>query len=194
MRVIAGSARGTRLQCPKGRSVRPTSDRVRESLFNILADSAVEAAVVDLFAGAGTLGIEALSRGGRLCAFVEKDRNCARLLEANLAHTRLSHLAEVVRGDVFRCLSRLEKAEQQFDLVLCDPPYTLTNSREGHDRLLTLFDRLAADNLVRTDALLVIEHDARTVFADATAHWRLADRRGYGHTALSFFELIPPSD
>ena len=194
MRVIAGSARGATLQCPKGRAVRPTSDRVRESLFSILAERVAGNTTADLFAGAGTLGIEALSRGAAHVVFVEKDRQCARLIETNLAHTRLTHLADVVRCDVFRCLARLRRSGRTFGLVLCDPPYTLTGNPEGLDRLEKCLAALADEGLVAADALLVLEHAARSRLPEAMGGWRMADGRRYGDTALSFFQLAASRD
>jgi 16S rRNA (guanine966-N2)-methyltransferase len=121
MRVVAGTARGRRLQAPPGTDTRPTSDRARQAIFNALhsLDALVDARVADLFAGSGALGIEALSRGASSCTFVEHDREAIAVIEANLAHCGLAG-GTVVRADVMRWL---EGTHEQLDLVLADPPY-----------------------------------------------------------------------
>lgn len=122
MRVIAGSARSIRLAFPRGAEVRPTSDMVREALFASLGDRAIDAHFADLYAGSGSVGIEALSRGAASCTFVERDARCLEALRANLTNTRLADRAQVVRGDCRRVLSGLW-TEQPWDIVFLDPPY-----------------------------------------------------------------------
>src|SRR5689334_4958151 len=132
MRVIAGSARGRRLQAPSGDGTRPTSDRVREATFNALGslDALVGATVLDLFAGSGALGIEALSRGAARATFVERDRTARTVLEANLAACGFADRAEVVASDADRLLATA--GERRWDLALLDPPYAY----EGWPELL----------------------------------------------------------
>src|SRR5690606_30081935 len=117
MRVIGGRCRGMRLQSVPGTTTRPTADRGKESRFNILAPWLADARVLDLFAGTGALGIEALSRGAREAVFVERDPKALRVLRANLRHTKLEELAEVRAGDVARELIRLGRQGRSFDLV-----------------------------------------------------------------------------
>ena len=129
MRVIAGTARGTRL-APVPRGVRPTSDRVRESVFNALGQF-FEGDVLDLYAGTGSLGIEALSRGCDRAAFVEKDRRALATIRENLRRTRLQDRAEVVAGDVGRVLDRMLTDGRQFNLIFADPPYRIAATEVG---------------------------------------------------------------
>ena len=129
MRVIAGTARGTRL-APVPRGVRPTSDRVRESVFNALGQF-FEGDVLDLYAGTGSLGIEALSRGCDRAAFVEKDRRALASIRENLRRTRLQDRAEVVAGDVGRVLDRMLTDGRQFNLIFADPPYRIAATEVG---------------------------------------------------------------
>ena len=127
MRVIGGSSRGRRLAAPVADAVRPTSDRVRESIFNILGSMVDlhDMKVVDLFSGTGALGIEALSRGAGSVTFVERDPDAAKSIKANLTSTGLDGPgAFVVKRDVLDYLRALPRAEATFDLVLCDPPYS----------------------------------------------------------------------
>jgi pantetheine-phosphate adenylyltransferase/16S rRNA (guanine(966)-N(2))-methyltransferase RsmD len=129
VRVIAGTARGTRL-APVPRGVRPTSDRVRESVFNALGQF-FEGDVLDLYAGTGSLGIEALSRGCDRAAFVEKDRRALATIRENLQRTKLQDRAEVVAGDVGRVLDRMLTDGRQFNLIFADPPYRIAATEVG---------------------------------------------------------------
>ncbi len=123
MRVIAGTAKGHRLTAPEGRRVRPTTDRVKEALFSSLQTRLPGARVLDLFAGSGALGIEALSRGAASATFVERDRRALQALRQNLDHTDTSPRARVEAADVMVVLQRL--AGDRFDIVLLDPPYDI---------------------------------------------------------------------
>lgn len=170
MRVIAGTARGRRLQAPEGRDTRPTADRVREATFNALhsLDALEGAVVVDLFAGSGSLGIEALSRGAAEVTFVDADPRAVRVIEGNLATTGLGERATVTRADVGRYLERARGEGRGWDLALLDPPYAF----DGWDELLTgLPARLA-----------VVESD-RAV--DAPAGWGVIRQRRYGGTLVT---------
>jgi len=124
MRVIAGSARGTRL-APVPKGVRPTADRVRESLFNSLGQFFDGGRVLDLYAGTGALGIEALSRGTDLAVFVERDRKARTVILENLRKTRLEDRAEIIGGEVEKVLGTLEERGEAFDLIFADPPYRI---------------------------------------------------------------------
>ena len=126
MRIIAGSARGTRL-APVPQSVRPTSDRVRESLFNALGQF-FSGEVLDLYAGTGALGMEALSRGAGHAVFVEKDRRALAAIRENLRRTRLADRGEVLAGDVGRVLDRMLTDRRQFSLIFADPPYRIATA------------------------------------------------------------------
>ena len=119
MRIIAGDYKGRRLQSPQDYSIRPTTDKVKEALFSILTEKIWGSRVLDLFAGSGQLGIEALSRGARSCTFVENNRGAKQVVERNLAHCRLEEQANVVFSDAVSFLNR----SGTYDLVLLDPPY-----------------------------------------------------------------------
>lgn len=179
MRVIAGSRKGHKLLAPRGRATRPTSDRVRENVFNLVGP--VEGArVLDLFAGSGALGIEALSRGAASAVFVEQAPEAVRTIERNLDRLRLAG-ARVVRGDVLRAIAQEVAAGAEYDLVLVDPPYSV---------LTEIQPRLARHlpPLVAAGGLLVVEADAR-----ATLELPLPERtsRRYGQTRVTVFEAAP---
>lgn len=165
MRVVGGSARGRRLTAPPGLNVRPTSDRVREAVFNMLLslDAVRDAAVVDLFAGTGAMGIEALSRGAASAVFVDDDPVAVRTIRANLDSVKLP--GTVVQADVLRWLERSQTA---FDLAVCDPPYAF-------DDWPTLFDRLRA-------AVVVAESDREV---HPGAGWEVLKTRRYGGTVVT---------
>ena len=150
MRIIAGSRKGHRIDAPKGRSTRPTSDRVRENVFNIVAPWVEDAVVLDLFAGSGALGIEALSRGADRAVFVESDAAACRVIERNLDRLRLTG-AEVACRDAGRFLAAESRT---FDIVFCDPPYEEYDALEP--ALARYLPRLLAD-----DGLAVLETDSR---------------------------------
>ena len=171
MRIIAGSHRGRRIAAPKGLATRPTSDRVRESAFNLIGP-VDDADVIDLYAGSGALGLEALSRGAARVTFVESDREACRVINANL--DSLGFRGVVLCQDVARALAQ-ERGD--YDLVLCDPPY---------DYDLTRVARLFA-KLVRPDGLLVLESTGRE---DAPELAGLAVRtsRRYGSARLTLYE------
>ena len=145
MRVIAGSAKGRRLSSPRGLATRPMTSRAREALFSSLGDAIVGARVLDLFAGSGALGIEALSRGAAAATFVERGRPALRSLHANLAATGFT--GEVIAADVTAVISRLGGP---FDLVFLDPPFTM-----GPDAVAALLDDLVP---VTAQAASVVLH------------------------------------
>ena len=176
-RVIAGEFGGRRLQAPPGDATRPTSDRVREALFSILGDLVDGARVLDLFAGSGALGIEALSRGAAEATFVETDAKAQRALRANLA--ALGIRAEVRRGDALAFLRAASPAERQYDLVLLDPPYRLS-PRLGPELSEALPPLLAPG------ALVVSESARRSPLA---LDLPLDDERRYGDTLIRIHAL-----
>jgi 16S rRNA (guanine966-N2)-methyltransferase len=149
VRVVAGEFRGRRLAAPRGARTRPTADRVREAVFSMLGDVS-GARVLDLYAGSGALGIEALSRGAASAVFVERDARAAAVIERNLASLGLEQ--EVLRLDAVRFLTR---AAGTFDLVFCDPPYDSASRLAG-----PLSERLPA--LTSEDARIVTESDKRS--------------------------------
>jgi 16S rRNA (guanine966-N2)-methyltransferase len=172
MRVVAGTARGRRLVTPKGRDVRPTSDRVREAVFNALGSlDAVEGArVLDLFAGSGALGIEALSRGAGHATFVERDDRAVAAIYSNLVATDLSDRASVVLNDALRWVSR-RPGPGRFHLALADPPYSFSE----WDDLLAALAALPVD-------MLVIESD-RAI--DPGANWQVVREKPYSGTVVT---------
>ncbi|WP_173443933.1 16S rRNA (guanine(966)-N(2))-methyltransferase RsmD [Selenomonas ruminantium] len=182
MRIITGSARGCRLKTPKGAEVtRPTADRVKESLFNILGQMVAGRKVLDIFAGTGNLGLEALSRGAESAVFV--DKATAKLIAENLQLTRLQEKGIVRSGDVFAELSRQAAGKAEFSLIFCDPPY----HKGLWQQALRQID--ASDGLMAENGILVVEHGAEENDIPELSRLQLVHNRRYGHTTqLSFFQ------
>ena len=188
MRVVSGSVGGRRLECPPGRDVRPVMDRVKVALFNILGPDVQGARVLDLYAGSGSLGIEALSRGAASACFVERDPGHAAFAARNLETLGLDSGRVLVAG-VREALVRLEREGLAFDLVLSDPPFARDASALPPD----VFEDLAALTCSAAWApggLLVLEHRrGRPAFPQGLAARR--DARDYGGSTLSFLERPP---
>jgi 16S rRNA (guanine966-N2)-methyltransferase len=187
MRVIAGALGGRRLRAPAGRVTRPTSDRVREAVFAMLDD--VEGArVLDLFAGTGALGIEALSRGAMLAVFVERDARVVRVLKANLAALGIAaETADVRRGDALEALRSAKTAKETYDLVFIDPPYGRARpapSASGQPIGERWGPQLSAilPALLNPGARVVVESDRR---APLELNVPLERRRRYGDTSIT---------
>ena len=175
MRIVAGSRRGHRIAAPKGVVTRPTSDRVREAVFSLVGP-VDGAAALDLFAGTGAMGLEALSRGAASCVFVEHDREAARVIQANVEKLRLSG-AVVVNRDFAAALRDERARRRRFDLVLVDPPY---GEWEGHEtRLAELLADVLAD-----DALVVVETADRV---EPVLPLDLVTTRRYGSARVTVF-------
>ncbi|MGO0123361.1 16S rRNA (guanine(966)-N(2))-methyltransferase RsmD [Desulfothermobacter acidiphilus] len=182
MRITGGSAKRCRLASPKGKKTRPTSERVKGALFNILAPYLSGAHFLDLFAGTGGIGIEALSRGAERAVLVEKDPQALRLLRENLQRSGLSERAEVRGGDVLRLLPRIARGEQRFDIIFLDPPY----ARGYEAKVLRL---LVQEGLVQRNGWVIVESSARELPPDRVEQLVLRRRERYGDTALSFYTL-----
>jgi 16S rRNA (guanine966-N2)-methyltransferase len=180
MRVIAGKLRGRTLLAVRGLKVRPSSDRVKESLFNILAPRIVDVRFLDLFAGTGSIGIEALSRGVTEVVFVEQDRDAIRCLQRNLEICRLEQGFEVIRQPVTRALREMDAEGRVYDLVFLDPPYQA-------DLYSSAMELLGAGNLVAADGWVIAEHDRRLELADQYGKLRGFRTQFIGDTALSFY-------
>lgn len=157
MRVIAGTARSLKLITVDSMDTRPTTDRIKETLFNILSRDIPGCSFLDLFSGSGAIGIEALSRGAAEAVFVENARKALDCIKKNLDFTRLSDRAYVVSSDVLSALGTLERQEKTFDIIFMDPPY---------GRLLekSVLERLCGSPLVGEDTVIIVESDLDTEF------------------------------
>lgn len=180
MRIVAGIARGRRLRAPKGRLVRPTADRVKEAVFSILEsrEGCAGQRVLDLFAGAGTLGIEALSRGAAEVVFVDPARSATDAIRSNLAATGLD--GEVLAMPAERAIKQLAVAGRRFDRVFIDPPY-------GEGWIARTLAALDAARLVNDDGLVVVEHGKGEEAAPAVGLLVQELARRYGDTHVAVY-------
>ena len=181
MRVIAGEARGFLLKSARGRSVRPTADRVREALFSILADRVEGSRFLDLYAGTGAVGIEALSRGASEAMFVERSRAALRAIHSNLRRCGFENRARVIASPVLQALGRGE-LEGHYGVIYVDPPYESTEAP-----LVLVLLGGEQENRV-SGGLVVLEHRRAACPPDGAGRLRLARTALYGDTALSFYQ------
>lgn len=159
MRVIAGSARSLRLKTLEGMDTRPTTDRIKETLFNIIGPSVYDAVFLDLFAGSGGIGIEALSRGAKEAVFVEHNPKAMACIRDNLKFTHLESKAVTMTSDVFRALYQLE-GDKTFDLIFMDPPYNCGWEKK-------VLEYLSESELVYDDTVIIVEASRETDFSYA---------------------------
>lgn len=178
MRIIAGSAKRREIKVPKA-VVRPTTDRTREALFSILHHHVPDAKVLDLFAGAGSLGMEALSRGATSCDFVDLDRACTRVIEGNLKTLNLKG-GSVLNADVLSCIQR---SKSTYDLIFADPPYYKNPGERDFASEILAEENLA--NILADDGLLIVEIDSRHR-PNVPASWEVVDQRSYGSCSVIF--------
>ena len=179
MRVISGKLRGKRLFSPKGLNLRPTSDRVKEAIFNILQDQFQGQNVLDLFAGTGALGIECLSRGARRAVFVEESPRSLSALRRNIEECRLKEQAEVLGRKVLPALKILEARGEAFGIIFLDPPYDKGEARR-------VLEALSRSSILTPGTLVVAEHSL-TEEIDPIPFLQRIDLRKYGRTRISFF-------
>ena len=186
MRIISGSARGRKLLAPGqrfGDSVRPTSDRAREAIFSILATDVVGAQVLDLFAGTGAMGLEALSRGADLAFFVDGQRSVVELIERNVALCGFAERAVVLQKDLARGLAFLSAQQPTggFDLVFLDPPY-------GGKLARGVLESLAAGNFLAAKSIVVLEDAAEAEYPENMGPIACFDRRRYGEAGFWLYQ------
>jgi 16S rRNA (guanine966-N2)-methyltransferase len=180
VRVISGQAKGRPLKAVPGNATRPTTDKVKEALFSIIGPYFDGDKVLDLFAGTGGLGIEALSRGAGSAVFVDASPRSVEVVRRNLDVTKLADKAEVYRNDARKAIKVLERKGQPFELVFLDPPYAIVDC----DAILA---ELADRGLVSDDAVAVVEHASSVSYPDEFSGFRRFRHAVYGETALSVY-------
>ncbi|MBF0209906.1 MAG: 16S rRNA (guanine(966)-N(2))-methyltransferase RsmD [Desulfamplus sp.] len=188
MRIISGTCRGRKLATLKGMSIRPTSDRVRESIFNIIGQKINGVYVLDLFAGTGAFGIESLSRGAKMALFVDIAKTSCSVIRQNIDLCRFSDKSAVLQADALKfslpeklLLKQFKGATKKFDLIFVDPPYEM-----GFVEKVLTSQELS--NLVSQDSLLILEHSIKEKIPDNLQMVDIYDQRQYGKTLISFFK------
>ena len=175
MRVIAGAAKGHNLQTIEGLATRPTTDRIKETLFNIIAFDLPEASFLDLFSGSGAIGIEALSRGA---VFVENAAECQKVIQANLVHTKLQGRARLLQTDVLSALDRLAAEGKKFDIIFMDPPYEA-------GLYTSVLERIAENGLLKAEGYLIAEGSSQIAFTIPKG-MKILREKVYKTTTLTF--------
>lgn len=180
MRISGGEFGGRTLRTPKGESTRPTSGMVRESLFNILAPRIADARFLDLFAGCGSVGLEALSRGAAFAEFVEKGRPALDCLRGNIATLGVTEQTSVLPVPVERALDQLARSGERFDIVFLDPPFADVQA------YVQVFERVSG--ILSEEGIVVAQHDARVTLPDTIGEITRYRLRPIGDNALSFYQ------
>ncbi len=179
LRIIGGHLKGKRLHPVPGRMIRPTGNRQRESIFNILSDGVVGAVVLDLFAGTGVLGIEALSRGAGYAVFLDRFKGAVSIIERNLRSCKLEEKAKIIRWNIRHGLSCLKAASLEFNLVFMDPPYNRGDIRPA-------LANLHKTGRLKAGSTIVIEHSAGEPIHTVDKIFLPTDQRRYGKTLVTF--------
>ena len=183
LRIIGGTLKGKKLYSVRDTSIRPTADKLRESIFNILSQRVVNAVVIDLFAGTGALGIEALSRGAESALFVDNAKKALSVLRKNIDSCKLDQKANIIKWNIRQNLNCIKSKKQHFDLIFLDPPY-------DQDLIKPTLFNLDKCQSLKNGACIVVEHSLfETIPTDLSA-FDLLDQRKYGKTLVSFLNYV----
>lgn len=183
LRIIAGKLRGRKLQSIRGSKTRPTAARLREAIFNILAFQIHESKVLDLFAGTGAFGIEALSRGAESVVFIDVDYDSISVLQENIQSLALENLTKIIRWDLTRSLNCLGSLRSAFNLIFMDPPY-------NKNLIGPALSHLHSSQCMESGARIVIEHSHREPLLKVQLPFEISDQRRYGKTLVSFLNYV----
>jgi 16S rRNA (guanine966-N2)-methyltransferase len=179
LRIIGGELKGRKLVTVPGMQTRPTADRVRESIFNILRDRVRDALVLDLFAGTGAMGIEALSRGAESVLFADNDKTALTALEKNIKVCSLESRAKIIKWNILKNLNIISSFPQAFNLVFIDPPY-------NKNAIQPTLSNLDKSQCIENGACVAIEHSPQEPISEKGQRFKISDQRRYGKTLVSF--------
>ncbi|NLX63812.1 MAG: 16S rRNA (guanine(966)-N(2))-methyltransferase RsmD [Clostridiaceae bacterium] len=180
LRVIGGTARGVPLKSPDPKNTRPTMDRTKESLFNILMPYISDARVLDLFSGSGSLGIESLSRGAKEAVFVDNSKHCRNIIIENLKKTKLEDHSTVIVLDVFKAIKLLSKRNAKFDIIFMDPPYNM-------NFVAKTIQNIVEFDIIAEEGIIACEHHVNEQPPDSVGCLRKVRTKDYGETIYSFY-------
>lgn len=180
MRVITGTARGHSLKSPKGLNTRPTSDKVKESIFNILGYIDEEDVILDLFSGSGGIGIEFLSRGAKTSYFIDSDSNSIKTIKENLKNTKFLEKTFVYKNDVDRAIKILGNKNMEFDYIFMDPPY-------NKEYVVSTLENISKEKLLKKEGKVIVEHETKLELPNECFGIVKVDIRKYGDTSVSFY-------
>ena len=191
MRIISGKAKGVQLSALNSKRTRPILDRAKESMFSILGNSVLDSVVLDLFAGTGSLGIEALSRGANRCLFVENSTNAIKVIKKNLRNANLLKRTVVLKINVFRLLDFIKNKDIKFDLILVAPPYKLLDIDCGErKRIFSLLEAFVSRQIINEKGIIVLQHHKKQkVIQECFKQLNVIDERQYSNTQLTFLKV-----
>ncbi|MCK9443532.1 MAG: 16S rRNA (guanine(966)-N(2))-methyltransferase RsmD [Tissierellaceae bacterium] len=181
MRVVSGTRKGHKLKVSKGLDVRPTEDRIKESLFNILGTINSDSMVLDAFGGSGSIGIEFLSRGAKHCVFIDNNKKSIEIIKENLNHTRFLEKSTVYHGDVFRLLGFLRKKNFLFDYIYIDPPF-------GEGLTHKMLHYINKEDILKEQGRVIVEHESKLILEDSLLNFSTVDKREYGSKTITFYK------
>lgn len=180
MRIITGTAKGRIIKSPEGQITRPTSDRVKESLFNIISKKIYGAKVLDLFSGTGNLGLEALSRGAEICSFVECNNNTYKILSSNIEELGFVSKSELYKGDAFDVLEILSRNNKKYDIIFLDPPYSKGLVERSIQKIYELM-------VLQQNGIIISECDQNDVIPENIKDIKAYRIEKYGRTKIYFW-------
>jgi 16S rRNA (guanine(966)-N(2))-methyltransferase RsmD len=182
LRVISGEFKGRKLEKLEGMEIRPTSDRVKESLFNMLGVKLYDCAFLDLFAGTGGIGIEAYSRGAEQVVFIDESAKSIKVLKTNLEKLKILDAVEVYNTDYINAISKLAMNHRKFDIIFIDPPYLKGYAQNA-------LETISAHKVLHEEGFVIVEHDMQDKMPENIGELNLTRQKKYGKTMLSFFSL-----
>jgi len=185
IRIIGGERKGKKLRPIQGKRLRPTSGRLRETIFNVIAERVPGARVLDMFAGTGALGIEALSRGAEFCVFMDINVRSLSLIGKNVHDCGFEERTKIIKWNARKNLDRVKNASPPFDLAFLDPPY-------GRDLLNPALSNLGRSLCLSRHAIVIAEHLKNEPISELSAYFEAVDERRYGKTVISFMKAILP--
>ena len=183
MRVISGIRKGHNLKSPKGKGIRPTEDKIKESLFNIISPISNEAIVLDLFSGTGQIGVEFLSRGAYKTYFVDKSITSISIIKENLLHTKLLDSSVIINKDAKIALRIINEMNLKFDYIYIDPPF------KEHTLVIQTLETIIDNTLLKSRGLIIIEHENELVLENKFKNLIKYDTRKYKSKSLSFYRI-----
>lgn len=182
MRIITGSAKGRRIEAPEGEGTRPTSDKVKGAVFNILRNKVEDAAVLDMFSGTGNLGLEALSRGAGRCIFIEKDQKAFQILKKNITSLGFEESCEMYHQDAFISIEKIKKRGMKFDIIFLDPPY-------GRQMVIKAIEEISRLDILDYDGIIISEQDETDILPDKIGNIEAYRTEKYGRTKITFWSM-----
>jgi 16S rRNA (guanine966-N2)-methyltransferase len=184
MRIISGTNKGKKLYAPEGKRVRPTGDKIKEAIFNIIGSIDEESTVLELFAGSGSIGIEFLARGAKHCTFVDISRKSLNYVKKNLELCNFSEKANIISSDYEKAIINLSKDNEKFDYIFADPPYELNLSNK-------ILNKIIEYDILKNDGLLIIESDkSEKVIDNEVANMIEYKEKIYGRTKISIIKYL----